>query len=103
MPHLICLAAASSFLRGFSLCGMSDVQCRWLLRRTQGVLLLHHHGLADEDKALSAQERDRQECIALVIIPLLSGTLSPETSLHLDLTWGMSALQHLLACVVGPY
>ena len=64
--------------------------------RIQGVLVLKHCGHLEKFRTLSAQEARREVCIALVIIPLLSGILSTEASVHLDLTWGMSALQPLL-------
>ena len=80
--------------------------CRWLLTRTQGISILHHRGQLAKNKVHSkslpdALKRDQQ--IALTTLPLLSGLLSPEASLHLDLTWGVSAiycLPHILMPVL---
>ena len=92
MPGAICLAMASSLVRGFALCGTSGIPCRWLLKHIQGVLVLEHSGNdgRDEDEVLTSEEADREKCIALVILPLLSGILPPEASVHLELMWGMS-------------
>ncbi len=68
--------------------------CRWLLRRIQGVLILQHHGEAGQDgirKEIVEEEARRDQQLALVTIPLLSGLLSAGARLHLDLTWGTSA------------
>ena len=68
---------------------------RWLLRRIQGVLLLHHRGQADSDAdsddGESDEEQKREQHILQTTFPLLSELLSPEARVRLDLTGGMSA------------
>ena len=69
--------------------------CRWLLKRAQGILILHHRGQSEEGEVYVSNLPDdlkRDQLIALTTFPLLSGLLSSEASLELDLTWGMFAV-----------
>ena len=76
----------------------SSAFCRWLLRRVEGVLVLDHcrEMWGEDPYAELPDEAYRGQQIVLTTIPLLSGLLSPEAELHLDLGWGMSFLDHLL-------
>ncbi len=82
----------------------------WLLRRAEGILSLRHcvklpvvegledlniKGICTDIDKESSSEGKRDQQIILSTMPWLSGLLLPEASVHLDLTWGMSALLKL--------
>ncbi|CAL5222954.1 g5393 [Coccomyxa viridis] len=64
---------------------------RWLLRRIEGVLILEHDGMEEEEEPYSElpDEANRDQQIVLTTLPLLSGLLSREAGLHPDLNWVM--------------
>ncbi len=70
-----------------------DFSCsrRWLLRRTQGILVLCHGGSRGGGYILHEipEEARRDQQTVLFTIPLISALLLPAASLHLDLGWGM--------------
>ena len=71
----------------------SVIVCRWLLKRTHGISVLHTRGQCGKSSLYVRlnDENRRDQQIALTTIPLISRLLSPQASLHLDLSWGMSA------------
>ena len=79
--------------RFLNLSVISAIVCRWLVKRTQGISILHHRGQLEEGMIfLDIDDKNRRDQqIALTTIPYLSRLLSPEATLHLDLSWGMSA------------
>ena len=100
---ILCLhLSAGVVARSIGTIVTSCALCRWLLRRIEGVLILEHNRMEEEEEPYSElpDEANRDQQIVLTTLPLLSGLLSREAGLHLDLNWGTFALQTLAWCLL---
>ena len=97
IPTSPCCGQGASSIRGMPgphrKCAVAV--CSWLLRRIQGVLVLHYAGQVGARCAMSKYLEDPQVGkelhIVLTLLPMLSRVLPPETSVHLETTWGTSS------------